>query len=154
MILSVCWICESSTGLPSARLNHKHLSCLALELLEPGVSPSREHQRSCQCTVSVLASMSSARLNHTRLPFTTGMSTTSFSYCTALEHLNHFLDLLDVGHWLSAEGVVVHRRGMNFACGISSVFAMFGTCPCIRVYDLKCLRDLLDASSCGICMVC
>ena len=70
MILSVCWTCESPTGLPSAHLNHKHLSCPTLELLERGVSPSREHQ-----PVSMWASMSSARLNRTRLPFSTGIST-------------------------------------------------------------------------------
>ena len=74
MILSVCCACENSTGLPSARLNHKHLSCLALELL----------------AVSVL--------NRTHLPFATSISTTSSSHCTPLEHDN--LDLLDVGHCL------------------------------------------------------
>ena len=96
MILSVCWTCETFTGLPSAHPNHKHLSCLASELLEPGVTHSREHQRSCRCTVSVWVSTSPARLNRVRLPFSTGTSTTSFSYCTALDHPN--LDLLDVGH--------------------------------------------------------
>ena len=32
---------------------------------------------------------------------------------------------------VSAQLAVVHRRGMNCACGISSVFAIFGSCPCI-----------------------
>ena len=38
-------------------------------------------------------------LNRARLPFTTGISTTSFSYCTALELPN--LDLLSIGHCFS-----------------------------------------------------
>ena len=84
--------------------------------------------------------MSPARLNRARLPFKTGISTISFSYCTALEHPS--LDLLGVGLF------VVHRHGMNCACGVSSVFAVFGTCPCPNsVYDLNSPRDLLEWSA-------
>ena len=32
---------------------------------------------------------------------------------------------------VSAQLAVVHRRGMNCACGISSIFAIFGPCPCV-----------------------
>ena len=33
-----------------ARLNHRHLSFVALELWEPGVALPRQRQRSCGCT--------------------------------------------------------------------------------------------------------
>ena len=97
MILSVCWTCETFTGLPSAHLNHgicraSHQSCWNLVLQPHGNTND---------LVDVLyqwASTSPARLNRVRLPFSTGTSTTSFSYCTALDHPN--LDLLDVGHCL------------------------------------------------------
>ena len=130
--------------LPSARLNHKHLSSLALEQLEPGVSPSRKHQRSCRCTVSVMASMSSERLNRTRLPFTTGISTTSFSYCTALEHLNQSSDLLDVGHCLcttSSRASPRHELRLRYLVSFRDVrhLSLYHS-----VYDHNSFRDLLN----------
>ena len=43
-------------------------------------------------------------LNRTHLPFTTGMSTTSFSHCTALGISISLLHLLDGGHCLCTTG--------------------------------------------------
>ena len=93
----------------------------------PAVASSRQHPRSCRCTGSVASSRSSARLNRTHLPFvTTG-------------HVHHFVLALHCAgasqsvFWISwmvgtvsAQLTVVHRRGMNCACGNSSVFAIFG----------------------------
>ena len=93
---------------------------------------SRQHPRSCRCAGSVWASRSSARLTRTRLPF------------IATGRVHHFVLALHCAgasqsvFWISwmvgtvsPQLAVVHRRGMNCACGITSVFAMFGTCPCI-----------------------
>ena len=99
MILSVCWTCQNTTGFPSAHLNHKHLSCHVMELLEFGVSPSREHQQSCLCFESVRTPMFPTLLNCTRLHFATGL------FCGFL------------GCWAVLAQRVVHRRGKN--CHVS-----------------------------------
>ena len=55
--------------------------------------------RSAVLSATSVACNHVACLNRARLPFAMGISTTSFSYCTSLEHPH--LDLLSVGHCFS-----------------------------------------------------
>ena len=98
-----------------------------------------------------LVDVLSARLNRTRLPFTQGMSTTSFSYCTALEHLDQS-DLLDVGYCLcttSCRASPRHELRLRYLSfrDVRHLFLYHS------VYDLNSLRDLLGSASVSVLRV-
>ena len=88
--------------------------------------------------------MSSARLSRTRLPFTTGLSTISFSYCLRLNIPISLLDLLYLGHCLSTTVLSassrheLRSRYLVSFCDVRYLFLFHS------VSDLNSLRDLLD----------
>ena len=82
---------------PSAHLDHRHLSCLALEQWEPGVASSRQHPRSCRCSGSVAtscASESHAPAIHRNRACPPLRSRIALRWCISIS----LLDLLDGGH--------------------------------------------------------
>ena len=140
LFLSVCWACGSSTGRLSARLNHRHLSFVALELWEP---LPQERQRSCRCTGSVATLRSSARLNRAHLPFITTCTSTTSS-------MNDSSTIF----WISWKvgTVSAQRDGSQQSSGSSSVSVLsvaqlecstLSNCPNLNLKHLYCL--LLDS---------
>ena len=89
---------------PSAHLDDRHLSCVALELWEPGGAKSRQHPRSCRCTGSVATSRSSARLNRTHLHLITTGHVHHFVLALHWSISINLLDLLGGGHCICTTG--------------------------------------------------
>ena len=129
---------------PSAHLNHRHLSCFALELWEPGVASSRQHPRSCRCTGSVATSRSSARLNRTHLPFVTTGHVHHFVLALHWSISISLLDLLGGGHCLCTAGCRASPRHELRLRHLVSFRDIRPLSLYHSVYDLNSLRDLLD----------
>ena len=130
---------------PSAHLDHRHLSCLALALWEPGVAfVTATPTILSMYWICVATSRSSERLNRTRLPFIATVRVHHFVLALHWSISISLLDLLGGGHCLCTTGCRAsprHELRLRYLVSFRDVrhLSLYHS-----VYDLNSLRDLLD----------